>query len=195
MEEEHQETAETPEKPDTDLRGLIQQTISEYLNVERSRVEPTYKAELTTERKRREQLERRVNELVAESERNRRKAEEAERYSAIRGELQKIGLSKLDLAFKAVKEDIYRNEAGELVARTKDGELSYQEFLAQFAKENPELLPARIPGGSGASNLSDALAGDASFGLERLRPGMDPEERRQIRQQIAQATRQIMPKS
>lgn len=178
-----------------DLRGLIQETISEYLNVERSRVEPAYKTELTTERKRREQLERRVNDLVAESERNRRKAEEAERHSVIRGELQKIGLSKPDLAFKAVREDIYRNEAGELVAQTKDGVVSYQDFLAKFAKDNPELMPARIPGGSGASNSSDALAGDGSFGLERLRPGMDPEERRRIQQQIAQAARRMMPRS
>src|ERR1700733_15111144 len=81
--------------------------------------------ELATERSRREGLEKRV--------------EEAERGSAIRAELQKLGVAKLDLAYKAVKDDVPR-DGGEM-----------KEFLKKFVGENPELLPARVAGGSGAS--------------------------------------------
>ena len=55
--------------------------------------------ELAEERRRRESLEKRV--------------EEAERGSAIRAELQKLGVAKLDLAYKAVKDEVPR-EAGEM---------------------------------------------------------------------------------
>jgi len=71
---------------------------------------------LEDERKRREQLERRLNELVAENKHNRKLAEEAERGSTIRAELQRLGVVKIDLAFKAVKDDIARTEDGRLVA-------------------------------------------------------------------------------
>ena len=78
-------------------------------------------------------------------------AEEAERNSTIRAELQRLGVTKVDLAFKAVKEDILRGEDGRLVVRTEGGEVvTAKEYLAHFVSENPELLPARIPGGSGA---------------------------------------------
>ena len=56
------------------------------------------------ERKRREQLERRLNELVEENKRSRQMAEEAERSAAIRAELQRLGVAKVDLAFKAVQD-------------------------------------------------------------------------------------------
>ncbi len=62
--------------------------------------------------KKREQLERRVNELVAENQRSRKMAEEADRSATIRAELQRLGVAKVDLAFKAVKDEIFRAEDG-----------------------------------------------------------------------------------
>ena len=53
-----------------------------------------------------------MNELVEENKRSRQQAEEAERGSAIRTELQRLGVAKVDLAFKAVKDDIVRTEDG-----------------------------------------------------------------------------------
>ncbi len=101
------------------------------------------------ERKRREQLERRLNELVAENKRSRQMAEEAERSSAVRAELQRLGVAKIDLAFKAVQDGIVRTEDGRLVARSEGGEMPLKEYLAAFVNENPEFLPARIAGGTG----------------------------------------------
>src|SRR5688572_12266268 len=89
-----------------DVRNLIRSAIEEYAKVEQTKVEPAYKVELLEEKKRREQLERRLNELVEENRRSREMAEEVERHSSIRSELQRLGVSKVDLAFKAVRDDI-----------------------------------------------------------------------------------------
>ncbi len=123
--------------------------------------------ELAEERSRREGLEKRV--------------EEAERGSAIRAELQKLGVAKLDLAYKAVKDEVPR-DGGEM-----------KEFLKKFVGENPELLPARVAGGSGASGGargSGAAAG--AVDIDKIRPGMSAEEMDRVRQEIARVASQTL---
>ncbi len=186
MEQENQDIIQTTEEQGPGLRSLIRETIEEYLATEKAKAEPAYKAELVEERRRREQLERRVNELIAENERSRRLAEEAERSAAIRDELRRLGVTKVELGYRAVKDDIYRTDDGRLVARTEGGEMSLQDYLAKFTKENPELLPARIPGGSGAASASEGLE-ESPISLDAIKPGMDPEHLNRIRKQIAQA--------
>jgi len=124
--------------------------------------------ELAEERRRREGLEKRV--------------EEAERGSAIRAELQKLGVAKLDLAFKAVKDEI-PHEAGEMKA-----------FLEKFVGENPELLPARLAGGSGASGGTRGGSGAAAgvVDIDKIRPGMSAEEMDRARQEIARVASQTL---
>src|SRR5271156_3779200 len=132
-----------PEK--TELRSIIRGVIDEFVQAERAKAEPAYKAELLDERKRREDLERRMNDLVQENQRSRQMAEEAERSVSIRTELQRLGVSKVDLAYRAVKDDIQRGEDGRLTAKGEQGDVvPVREYLAQFVQENPELLPARI---------------------------------------------------
>lgn len=186
MEEDVKEPMADLDLREINIRSVIHEAIQEFINAERSKVEPVLKTELSEERRRREQLERRVNELVQENERSRRKAEEAERHSAIRDELVRLGVTKVELGFKAVKDDIYRASDGRLVAKTPEGEISMQEYLARFTRENPELLPARIAGGSGAS-ATPGLGSTGRFSLDRIKPGMDPEELDRIRKEIAQA--------
>jgi hypothetical protein len=124
--------------------------------------------ELAEERRRREGLERRV--------------EEAERGSAIRAELQKLGVAKLDLAYKAVKDEI-PHEAAEMKA-----------FLEKFVGENPELLPARLAGGSGASGGTRGGSGAAAgaVDIDKIRPGMSAEEMDRARQEIARVASQTL---
>jgi hypothetical protein len=123
--------------------------------------------ELAEERRRREGLEKRV--------------EEAERGSAIRAELQRLGVAKLDLAYKAVKDEIPR-EAGEM-----------KEFLVKFVGENPELLPARLAGGSGASGASrGGGTTSAPVDIDRIRPGMSADEMERVRQEIARVASQTL---
>jgi hypothetical protein len=175
-----------------DVQAIVRQAIDEFVSQEQAKSEPAHKAELQEERKRREQLERRVNE-VEENKRSRRVAEEAERGSAVRAELQRLGVAKLDLAFKAVQDAVVRAEDGRLVAKTDSGETSVKDYLAAFVAENPEFLPARIAGGSGLSaTLKAPGASRETVDLERIRPGMDAEEMRRVREEIVRVASQSL---
>jgi hypothetical protein len=180
----------TPEK--TELRSIIRGVIEEFVQAEQSKAEPAYKAELLDERKRREELERRVNELVNENHRSRQVAEEAERGSFIRTELQRLGIAKVDLAYRAVKDDIQRDQDGRLIAKGEQGGVPVREYLAQFVQENPELLPARITGGSGAGSGPKVAPSAGGLDLEKIRPGMSPEELEKARQEVSRVATQAL---
>lgn len=191
MEEQTQENA-THLEDKVDVRTIVRNALEEYVRMEQSKSEPAYKVELVEERKRREQLERRLNELVDENRRSRQMAEEMERASSIRAELQKLGVTKVDLAFRAVKEDIQRNSDGRLVAKTDNGELGMRDYLTGFLSENPELLPGRIQGGSGAGSGHKAPILASTVDLDKIRPGMSSEDLDKVRQEIARIASQTI---
>jgi hypothetical protein len=175
-----------------DVQALIRNAVQEYVSLEQTKSEPALKAELQEERKRREQLERRMNELVEENKRSRKMAEEAERSSAIRSELQRLGVAKVDLAFKAIQDSVERKEDGRLVARGNDGEVGLKDYLAEFVAENPEFLPARISGGTGMTTASKSASNRPAFDIQKIRPGMDPEEMQRIREEIVRVASQTL---
>jgi hypothetical protein len=176
-----------------DVQAIVRQAIEEFATNEQSKNEPAYKAELQEERKRREQLERRLNELVAENKRSRQMAAEAERSSAVRAELQRLGVAKIDLAFKAVQDGIVRTEDGRLVARGDAGETPLKEHLAAFVNENPEFLPARIAGGTGMTATFKAPStGRETVSIEQIRPGMSAEEMQRVREEIVRVASQTL---
>jgi hypothetical protein len=176
-----------------DIQAIVRQAVQEFANTEKAKSEPAYKAELVEERKRREQLERRMNELVAENQRSRKAAEEAERSSAVRAELQRLGVAKIDLAFKAVQDGIVRTEDGRLVARGESGEVPVKEYLSSFVNENPEFLPARITGGTGmTATLKAPGAGRETVSIEQIRPGMNAEEMQRVREEIVRVASQTL---
>ena len=174
-----------------EVQGMIRQVIAEFMQEQTAKSEPAYKAELVEERKRREALERRVNELIEENKRSRRAAEETERSATIRTELQRLGVQKVDLAYKAVQDAVARVEDGRLVARSESGEVGLRDYLAAFVAENPEFLPARISGGSGIGPGPKGAGGDA-VDLDRIRPGMSPEELERVRREIARVAQQTL---
>jgi hypothetical protein len=174
-----------------DVQSIVQSAVQEYLRQDTGRREPAYKAELQEEKKRRENLERRVNELVEENRRSRQMAEEAERSSTIRTELQKLGVSKVDLAYRAVQGDIYRHEDGRLFAKTSQGDAPASDFLRQFVSDNPEFLPARIAGGSGAANAHRPQP-VATVDLDKIGPGMSKEDLERARQEILRVATQTL---
>jgi hypothetical protein len=151
-----------------DIREIVEAVVREFM---------PQKNELEDERRRREGLELRVSELIAETEKARVKVEEAERSAAVRAELQRHGVAKLDLAYKAIKDEIQRGEDGRLIGM--------REHVEEFVKENPELLPARVAGGSGAGGGQRSPPGETRVELEKIRPGMSPEELDRVRQEIA----------
>jgi hypothetical protein len=175
-----------------DVREIVRQAIHEFVQAEQQKSEPAYKAELLEERKRRESLEGRLNSLVEENRKSRAMAEEADRNSQIRSELQRLGIAKIDLAFRAVKDEIVRTEDGRLQARGPDGK-SLQEYLNAFVQENPELLPARISGGSGAqSPVKSGSQSGQGMELDKIKPGMSKEDHERARQEIARLTSQAL---
>ena len=188
-----QKATETPLDQQVDIRDLVRQTIQEFVQAEQRKAEPAYKAELQDERKRRESLEGRLNQLVEENRKARAMADEADRNSQIRSELQRLGVAKMELAFRAVKDEIVRAEDGRLQARGPEAK-SLQDYLAGFVQENPELLPARIPGGSGAQqparNVSQGIPGGIE--LDKIKPGMSKEDNDRVRQEIARLASQML---
>jgi len=163
-----------------DIREVVRAVVAEFM---------PQKNEMEEERARREALEQRVNELMAENSRARAVADEAERSVAVRSELQKLGVAKLDLAYRAIKDDIERSDDGKLIAK---GGGVMSDYLMRFVAENPELLPARLSGGSGAGVGQRSGRADAPVDLEKIRPGMSPEEMERVRQEIARVASQTL---
>lgn len=161
--------------------------------IEQAVEQKTLQAELLQERKKRENLERRVNELIEEGRKAREAAEQAERYAAIKSELQQLGVVKVDLAFRAVRDDVRRDPAGDkLIAQTEEGTVPLRDYLAQWVAANPEFKPARIAGGAGTSPSRSSAAGSSSFDLDRIRPGMSAADMERARQEIARVAAQAL---
>jgi hypothetical protein len=187
-----EDTKEETTTGGAELRSLIRGVIDEFVHAEQVKAEPAYKAELLDERKRREDLEKRVNDLVKENARSRQMADEAERSSTIRSELQRLGVVKVDLAYRAVKDDVQRRDDGQLIARSGPEEFGLRDYLKQFVQENPELLPARITGGSGMGSGPKAASNTGALDLDKIRPGMSPEELEKVRQEVSRVASQAL---
>lgn len=176
------------------VQTIVQQAVDEYMRQDVARREPAYKTELHEERRRREQLEKRVNELVEENKRSRAVADEAQRSGSIRTELQKLGVTKVDLAYKAVQDGIVRTEDGRLVARGESGEQPLGDFLSGFVQENPEFLPARITGGTGMTGTQKATqpANGGAIDLDKISPSMSKDELDRVRLEILRVASQTL---
>jgi len=179
-----------------DVQTIVQQAINEYMRQDSARREPAYKTELQEERRRREQLEKRLNEMSEENKKAREIADEAQRATAIRSELQRLGVIKVDLAYKAVQDDIVRTEDGRVMARGENGgqgERSLNEFLAGFVQENPEFLPARIAGGTGMTGTQKAApVNTGGIDLDKIGPSMSKEDLERARQEILKVASQSL---
>ena len=186
MDESNRDKAEVAASAGVDVTSIVRQAIEEFTQRDQAKNEPAYKAELQEERRRREQLERRLNELVEENRRSKQIAEDAQTGSAIRAELQRLGVAKVDLAFKAVREDIVRADDGRLVARGESGEMGVKDYLSNFVNANPEFLPARISGGSGVTSGQKAPppAHTPPVDLDQIKPGMSREDMERVRKEI-----------
>ena len=176
----------------TELRSLIRGVIEEFVHAEQVKAEPAYKAELLDERKRREDLEKRVNDLVQENVRSRQMAEEAERSSSIRAELQRLGVAKVDLAYRAVKRR--RSPARRWPAdRARRPGRSSAAGLSEAIRAGESRVAAgahyrRIGNGIG----SKAAPNTGGFDLDKIRPGMSPEELEKVRQEVSRVASQAL---
>ena len=90
-----------------------------------------------------------------------------------------------------MKDEIQRAPDGSLVAKTPEGEIPIKDYLNQFVQDNPEILPARMAGGSGMLPPVRSSAG-ASIDLDSIRPGMSAEDMQRVREQIARVAMQTL---
>ena len=175
------------------VQAIVQQAINEYMKQDSERREPAYKTELQEERRRREQLEKRLNEMGEENKRARAIADEAQRATAIRSELQRLGVVKVDLAYKAVQDAIVRTDDGRVMAKGEDGDKSLSEYLTGFVHENPESLPARIAGGTGMTGTQKAPPASAGgIDLDKIGPSMSKEDLERARLEILRVASQSL---
>lgn len=177
--------------PNTDVHSLIKTVLEEVMSTQQKQAEPAYKRELNEEKSRREQLEKRLNELIEENRRAKATTEALEQEAKIKAELQKQGVSKLDLAYRAVKDDVHRNSDGLLTVRNSEGQIPLRQYLQSFLDENPELLPARNIAGSGSQNSIRTKASGATIDLDAIHPGMSKEDMARARLEIARIATQI----
>jgi len=99
----------------------------------------------------------------------------------------------VDLAFKAVQDGVVRGADGRFLARTESGEVPLKDYLTGFVNENPEFLPARIPGGTGmTATLKAPASGSDMITLDRIRPGMSAEEMQRVREEIVRVASQTL---
>jgi hypothetical protein len=98
----------------------------------------------------------------------------------------------VDLAYRAVRDDVQRSEDGQLIARSGHVEVSLRDYLTQFVQENPELLPARMTGGSGMGSGPKVASNTGGLDLDKIRPGMSPEELEKVRQEVSRVASQAL---
>jgi len=141
-------------------------------------------AALAEERERRIELERRVRELDEQGRRAQQQRAEAERLNRIRQGLERRGVRKPELALRVVREDVRQSSDGEIVAEYQGGRTSLDDYLDRFVAENPEFLPPRIAGGSGATGGSGGFS-PGGLDLDSIRPGMSEEDSRKAWREVA----------
>lgn len=163
---------------DKSLKAMLAEALKKPEPGEEAEPEPEKKetatsAQLRAERTKRENLEKRVNELIAEGQASAARAEQADRYSQIRAELAAAGVVSVEDAFGAIRDGVARGEDGKLFGKGKDeSEIPLKEYVAGWVKERPHFLPARVAGGSGAAK-NQGSAGAKTFTLDDIKPGAD----------------------
>lgn len=103
----------------------------------------------------------------------------------LRQALSAMGVENLELAVKAVREDIVEAGDRKWVASVEGGDIPAQEYLTEFLKKNRELLPARRLQGGGMP--ASRVESGGGVDLEEIRPGMDPVTLKKVRDAIGRA--------
>ena len=133
--------------------------------------------------------EGRVKELLAElaaskSEIESLRVERAnlEKESLIKKQAQALGVENTELAYRAVRDDLVERDRGDWVAVVDGKDVRAAQYLTEFVRNNPELLPPRRSQGGGIPVMRPER--NAGVDLEEIRPGMDPGTVKRVRDAI-----------
>ena len=182
--ETHDDDMSPATEMEGELEGLVRKAVAKFRR-HASEDDGDLKGKLREERRRREELERRLSEVRQENRRAHQQAEQSERHVEIRDTLRELGVQKTDLAFRLVKDEIFRTDEGDLYADLEGERLPYREYLKRFVSDNPEFLPPRIAGGSGATGVERKDFSTPGIDLEQIRPGMSREKLAQAWKEVA----------
>lgn len=182
--ETHDDDMSPATEMEGELEGLVRKAVAKFRR-HASEDDGGLKGKLREERRRREELERRLSEVRQENRRAHQQAEQSERHVEIRDALRELGVQKTDLAFRLVKDEIFRTDEGDLYADLEGERLPYREYLKRFVSDNPEFLPPRIAGGSGATGVDRKDFSRSGIDLEQIRPGMSREKLAQAWKEVA----------
>lgn len=122
-----------------------------------------------------------LNEALANSDKARLETEKAaaekERLSLIRTELSKHGLADhaVDDAFRFFRDEVKRNESGELVAG--QDETPFADFVKSTVERRAHWLPPKQVGGTGATAGNQGRGAGKGFDVSAIKPGMSAEDK------------------
>ena len=177
-----QEAAAAAERPGNGVRSVLEELVREML--------PSLASKIMRPGPEVPQLdEAGVERIVAELESTRRELEQLrseklsqDREIFLREQIRSLGVRNVDLAYRAVREDVHKDQDGSWIAEVGGATVPATQFLKQFIARNPDLIPARMILGSGAPSRTEEA--DHECDLDQIRPGMDPASMRRAREAV-----------
>lgn len=145
----------------------------------KAKADPKVLAELETERRKREKLEKQVADLIADNQNTKAASELASRHADIKTVMSKFSFASdgtRDMAFDYFASKVKRSEDGSLVGPGKDGEVPFDHFIKSHLESNPNLLAAKQSGGAGAQGGEPHRGSKVDASI--IRPGMSDENRK-----------------
>lgn len=177
-----QESAAAAEPPANGVRTVLEELVREIL--------PSVASQLMKREPGVGQLDDTgVSKIVEELESTRRELEQLRREKLsqdrevfLRDQIRALGVRNVDLAYRAVREDVSKDQDGVWTAEVDGTKVPATQFLKQFIARNPDLIPARMISGSGAPSRAEET--DHECDLDQIRPGMDPASMRRAREAV-----------
>ena len=127
-----------------DIQAIVRQAIREFIAMENTPTEPGWKAELREEIMHREQLERRVNELVTANRETMRARAADQLRSAVACELRWHGVEDVGLYGPAIEREVITAGARNLVLERRERNAAiaqtWKDFLAWHRETRVENL-------------------------------------------------------
>ena len=117
-----------------DIQAIVRQAVREFIAMENTPTEPGWKAELREEIMHREQLERRVNELVTANRETMRARAADQLRSAVACELRWHGVEDVGLYGPAIEREIYLDDSGLPRFMARNG-MTLSQYVAGFLGE------------------------------------------------------------
>lgn len=151
-----------------------------------TKLDPAVNAELMKLRKIVEQQAKAQEEATKKTEAAEQKAAQRELDLAVQEAIGNVNFaneSSRELVKEHLKRAAKRDENGVIVVESSKGEVPLKDYAASYIDQSPNLIAAPPAGGAGTGKGTPAKSG--RFDLDRIKPGMSPEENKEAFAEIA----------